>query len=67
MMLKILIVEDDPMMRLGLAHSLGQQAGITLVGEAHDGYQGLALAHEHQPDLILMDVGMPLLDGIAAT
>lgn len=66
-MLKILIVEDDPMMRLGLIHSLNRQTEITLVGEAHDGYQGVALAHECQPDLILMDVGMPRLDGIAAT
>lgn len=66
-MLKILIVEDDSMMRLGLTHSLAQQPEITLVGEGSDGYQGVMLAQEQQPDLILMDVGLPRLDGIAAT
>ncbi|MBE7380586.1 MAG: response regulator transcription factor [Leptolyngbya sp. SIO1E4] len=67
MSLNILIVEDDPMMRLGLTHALAQQPAITIIGEAEDGYQGLTLAHERQPDLVLMDVGMPRLDGIATT
>ena len=67
MTLDILIVEDDPMMRLGLTHSLKTKPTVNVIGEAEDGYQGVAMAQASQPDLILMDVGMPRLDGIAAT
>lgn len=67
MAINILIVEDDPMMRLGLTHSLAPKLTVNVIGEAEDGYQAIAMAHEHQPGLILMDVGMPRLDGIAAT
>ncbi len=67
MPLDILIVEDDPMMRLGLTHSLVSRPTVNIIGEAEDGYQGIAMAQKHQPALILMDVGMPRLDGIAAT
>lgn len=67
MTLDILIVEDDPMMRLGLTHSLKTKPTVNVIGEAEDGYQGVAMAQAYQPDLILMDVGMPRLDGIAAT
>lgn len=63
----ILIVEDDPMMRLGLTHSLTPKANVQIIGEAEDGYQGIAMAQTHQPAIILMDIGMPRLDGIAAT
>ncbi|MEO0456277.1 MAG: response regulator transcription factor [Cyanobacteria bacterium P01_A01_bin.114] len=65
--LKILIVEDDPMMRLGLTHVLANHSTLQIVAEAEDGYQGVALAASLKPDLILMDVGLPRLDGIAAT
>lgn len=67
MPLKILIVEDDPMMRLGLTHSLAHKETITIIGEASDGYQGVAMATSEQPNVVLMDVGMPRMDGIAAT
>ena len=67
MPLTVLIVEDDPMMRLGLAHSLASKKSISIIGEASDGYQGVTMAQSHTPDIILMDVGMPRLDGIAAT
>lgn len=67
MPLNILIVEDDPMMRLGLTHTLGKQPTLQIAAEANDGYQGVTLAKSLKPDLILMDVGMPRIDGIAAT
>ncbi len=65
--LNILIVEDDPMMRLGLTHSLAPKPTVNVIGAAADGYEGVAMAQAHQPALVLMDVGMPRLDGIAAT
>lgn len=67
MPLDILIIEDDPMMRLGLTHSLAPKTAVNVIGEAEDGYQGIAMAQKYQPALILMDIGMPRLDGIAAT
>jgi DNA-binding NarL/FixJ family response regulator len=65
--LSLLIVDDDPMMRLGLTAALGQQANFTIAGEATDGRQAIDQASALQPDIILMDVGMPGIDGIAAT
>jgi NarL family two-component system response regulator LiaR len=65
--LRILIVEDDPMMQLGLEQSLSAYPQITIVGQAEDGYMGVEAAKELHPDLIVMDIGLPRLDGIAAT
>ncbi|MEM6835531.1 MAG: response regulator transcription factor [Cyanobacteria bacterium P01_C01_bin.120] len=65
--LTLLIVDDDPMMRLGLTAALSQQANFTIVGEALDGRQGVEQARGLNPDVVLMDVGMPGMDGIAAT
>lgn len=65
--LTLLIVDDDPMMRLGLTAALGQQAGFTIAGEATDGREGVAQASALKPDIVLMDVGMPGIDGIEAT
>jgi len=65
--LRILIVEDDPMMQLGLEQSLAAQPEITIVGQAEDGYMGVEAAKRLKPDLIVMDIGLPRLDGIAAT
>lgn len=67
MALDILIVEDDPMMRLGLTHSLAPKSTIHVIGEADDGYQGVTMAKAQQPTVVLMDIGLPRLDGIAAT
>ncbi len=65
--LRVLIVEDDPMMQLGLEQSLEDYPQLTLVGQAEDGYLGVEAALRLKPDLIVMDIGLPRLDGIAAT
>ncbi|MGI0491821.1 response regulator [Alkalinema pantanalense CENA528] len=64
---RILIVEDDPMMQLGLEQSLSDYPHYTIVGQATDGYTGVEMALELKPDVIVMDIGLPRLDGIAAT
>jgi two-component system cell cycle response regulator DivK len=62
---KILVVEDTEDNRQILRDLLGM-AGYEMI-EAHDGAQGVAMAAEHKPDLILMDIQMPVLDGYEAT
>jgi two-component system, NarL family, response regulator LiaR len=63
----VLIVEDDPMMQLGLEQSLSNAADITVVGQADDGYLAVEEAKKLKPDVIVMDIGLPRQDGIAAT
>jgi DNA-binding NarL/FixJ family response regulator len=65
--LRILIVEDDPVMQLGLEQFFENCPEFMLVGQASDGYSGVQLALSLKPDLVLMDIGLPQLDGIAAT
>lgn len=65
--LKILVVEDDPMIQLGLERMLSSQPQFEVVEIAEDGYLGVRAALSHKPDLIIMDIGLPRLDGIAAT
>ncbi|HIK17501.1 MAG TPA: response regulator transcription factor [Leptolyngbyaceae cyanobacterium M33_DOE_097] len=65
--LRLLIVEDDPMMQLGLEQSLEDYAHLQIVGQASDGYMAVELAQKLHPDVIVMDIGLPRLDGIAAT
>lgn len=65
--LKVLIVEDDPMMQLGLEQTLGEYAQITIVGQTADGYSAVEMAQKLKPDVIVMDIGLPRQDGIAAT
>ncbi|MEG3438394.1 response regulator transcription factor [Pannus brasiliensis CCIBt3594] len=65
--MKVLIVEDDPLMQLGLEQALGEQSDFEIVGQAGDGLEGVRLALALKPDLIVMDIGLPRLDGIAAT
>ncbi len=65
--MRVLIVEDDPMMQLGLEQVLSTQPNISLIGIAEDGFLGVEIALEQKPDLILMDIGLPRLDGIEAT
>jgi two-component system, NarL family, response regulator LiaR len=65
--LRILIVEDDPLMQLGLQHALGRQPHVAIVGQAADGIAGVALALQLRPDVVIMDIGLPRLNGILAT
>jgi DNA-binding NarL/FixJ family response regulator len=65
-MIRVLIADDQEMFRVGLRTVLATQAGITVVGEATDGAQAVSLASRILPDVILMDLRMPVKDGIAA-
>lgn len=66
-MIKVLVVEDHTMTRLGLQMVLEQAENIDVVGLAEDGKKGVELAKELSPDVILMDIGLPVMDGIEAT
>jgi DNA-binding NarL/FixJ family response regulator len=65
--LRIVIADDQASVREGLVLLLGGLPGIDVVGAAADGEQALSLVTEHQPDAILLDLHMPVLDGIGAT
>ena len=65
--LRILLVDDHAMVRQGLRGVLVSYPGLSVIGEASNGEEAVRLAEETSPDLILMDVNMPILDGIAAT
>ena len=65
--LRILIVEDDPIMRIGLKQLLSSQPQQLVIGMAEDGHRGVEAALALKPDLAIIDVGMPHLDGISAT
>lgn len=67
MPIRVLIVEDDPMMQLGLEQSLSTAPGITVVGQADDGYRAVEEAKRLKPDVVVMDIGLPRQDGISAT
>jgi DNA-binding NarL/FixJ family response regulator len=67
MSVRVLIADDDDLMRAGLRSVLSSDPEIELVGEAGDGRAALEQVHALQPDVVLMDVRMPDLDGIAAT
>ena len=64
--IRVLIVDDDPLVRAGLTMMLGGAARIEVVGEAADGSEVLGALDRHRADVVLMDLRMPKLDGIAA-
>lgn len=66
-MINVLLVEDHELYRMGLSMLLSKAEGITLCAEAADGLEGIKSARENNPDVILMDIGLPNIDGIEAT
>lgn len=65
--LRVLIVEDHELARYGLSMSLSERENIAIVGEAENGEQGVEQAIAEKPDIVLMDIGMPVMNGITAT
>ncbi|GAA4232911.1 DNA-binding NarL/FixJ family response regulator [Streptosporangium album] len=66
-MIKIVLADDQALVRAGFRALLDAQSGMTVVAEAADGAQAVRLATEHQPDVVLMDIRMPGMDGLTAT
>lgn len=66
-MIRVLLVDDQALIRAGFKALLDAEDGVEVVGEAGDGSQGLALAERHLPDVALVDIQMPIMDGIEAT
>ncbi|MFD3513410.1 response regulator [Streptomyces sp. NPDC058657] len=66
-MIRVLLVDDQPLLRSGFRALLDLEDDIEVVAEAADGAHGLALARQHLPDIVLIDIRMPVLDGIEAT
>jgi DNA-binding NarL/FixJ family response regulator len=64
---RVLIADDHPVFRDGLAALLATQSGVAVVATAADGAEALELAAEHRPDVVVMDLQMPRLNGIEAT
>jgi DNA-binding NarL/FixJ family response regulator len=65
--MKVLLADDHPLYREGLALALSTMPGVDVVGEAADGGAAVALAAQLAPDVVLMDLNMPVVDGIEAT
>jgi len=65
--IRVLLVDDDALVRAGLSMMLNGSDGLVIVGEAEDGDQVPAAVAKHRPDVVLMDLRMPRVDGIAAT
>ncbi|UUU37109.1 response regulator transcription factor [Streptomyces sp. CA-210063] len=66
-MIRVLVVDDDPFVRAGLSDLVATDDGLELVGEAADGREAVDQARRHRTDVALVDIRMPVMDGIAAT
>jgi DNA-binding NarL/FixJ family response regulator len=65
--IRVLVVDDHPSVRAALVERLSDEADLTVVGECEDGTQVLAAAARLRPDVVVMDLSMPVMDGLAAT
>jgi DNA-binding NarL/FixJ family response regulator len=65
--LRVVLVDDQPLVRAGIAFILSTEPGIEVASEAGNGELGLVAVADHRPDVVLMDVRMPVLDGLEAT
>ncbi|MCE5292081.1 MAG: response regulator transcription factor, partial [Nocardiaceae bacterium] len=66
-MIRVLLVDDQPLIRSGFRALLELEDDVEVVAEAADGSEGLALARQHLPDIAMIDIRMPIVDGIEAT
>ena len=64
---RVVLVDDQQLVRAGIAFIISTEPGIEVVSEASNGELGLVAVRDHRPDVVLMDVRMPVMDGIAAT
>jgi DNA-binding NarL/FixJ family response regulator len=67
MTVRVAIADDQELVRTGFRAILNSEPDIEVVGEAEDGRRAIEVAREHEPDVVLMDIRMPVLDGLAAT
>ncbi|KAA1419751.1 response regulator transcription factor [Mumia zhuanghuii] len=65
-MIRVLVVDDHPWFREGVVFELARAEGIAVVGEASDGREALSQARRHKPDVVLLDLAMPVVDGATA-
>ena len=66
-LIKILLADDHPMLRQGIRHRLEQEPDLEVAGEAGDGEEAIRMARELTPDVIIIDIGMPKINGLEAT
>ena len=64
---QVLLVEDDPLMQLGLEQFFAKHAQYKILGQASNGYRAVEMSLKLKPDLVIMDIGLPQMDGIEAT
>ena len=65
-LIRLLVVDDNDMVRFSLANCIGTEDGLRVVGEAENGQRAVELCHQLQPDVVLMDLVMPEMDGVTA-
>ncbi|KAA9110489.1 response regulator [Microbacterium rhizomatis] len=66
-MITVMVVDDQSLIRTAVGEILASEGDISVVGEARDGAEAVVMAASHRPDVVVMDIRMPVLDGIAAT
>ena len=67
MTIRVLLVDDQQLVRTGFRMILADEAGIEVVGEASNGREGVDTAARSRPDVVVMDIRMPVMDGVEAT